>query len=104
MRIIKEDVTMTKMVKELKRDMLDKVAGGAYNIDETIPGVQEFIQECLRQRQIGLSEGIKITNQLTQDMLYSKFIKLGLESILHWWGFEDIMEKYYFAGEYYERG
>ena len=40
----------------------------------------------------------------TQDMLYSKFIKLGLESILHWWGFEDIMEKYYFAGEYYERG
>ena len=103
MRIIKEDVTMTKMVKELKRDMLDKVAGGAYNIDETIPGVQEFIQECLRQRQIGLSEGSKITNQLTQDMLYSKFIKLGLEPILHWWGFEDIMEKYYFAGEYYER-
>ena len=67
---------MTKMVKELKRDMLDKVAGGAYNIDETIPGVQEFIQECLRQRQIGLSEGIKITNQLTQDKLQRKLYKI----------------------------
>ena len=63
-------------MKFISDEVSYKDDGGAYNIDETIPGVQEFIQECVRQRQIGLSEGIKITNQLTQDKLQRKLYKI----------------------------
>ena len=65
--------------------------------------IQEFIAECKKTREYMLSRNLPLSSTMGQDGLRKVFNGLGLDPILHWWGFEDIMEKYYFQAIFYPR-
>lgn len=85
------------MTKAINLEDLSMVSGGSvYSVDESVFGVQEFIQACKTARANNLSSGIELDNNQTIDWLWKKYVRCGLEDRLDQWGYGDILSRYYF--------
>ena len=57
---------MIDMIKELDLDDLSTVTGGSmYSVDESIGGVQEFIEKCKAARSNNLSNDVALLREPT---------------------------------------
>ena len=92
-----------KTIMELDQNELGAVSGGVYSVDESIPEVQAFINECKTRRQAFLSNGISLASQQAADTMHGLFVKTGCWKLLKWWEEQDIMEKYFYEGIFYPR-
>lgn len=96
-------MTEKKTMMELDQDALGTVSGGEYTVDESIPEVQAFINECKSYRQSFLTNGVSLTSQYAADFMYGIFVKLECYKVLKFWEMQDIMEKYFYEGIFYPR-
>ena len=88
---------MNKTMYEIDIEDLSTVNGGIrYSVDESVFGVQEFIQVCKEARANNLSNGTPLGSNQALDWLWSKYRSHGLEDRLDEWGYGDILERYYF--------
>ena len=88
---------MIDMIKELDLDDLSTVTGGSmYSVDESVWGVQEFIEKCKAARSNNLSNGVALDSNEALDWLWGQYLRHGLGDRLDEWGYGDILERYYF--------
>ena len=88
---------MSKSIKAISMEELNNVSGGSkYSVDESVLGVQEFIEVCKTTRANNLSSGKVLDSNESLDWLWKKYLSYGLGDRLDCWGYGDILERYYF--------
>lgn len=78
---------MNNTMNEINLEAMSMVSGGSmYSVDESVFGVQEFIEKCKTERANNLKNGSALDSNAALDYLYDQYRKHGLDDRLDEWG------------------